>query len=190
MRFARLTDKALFDRAKNGETAAFEEFFRRHATFIHRWMVRMVGRQDADDLVQVVFMKAYRGLARFRINGSAEPRSWLCTSAANTVKNYYRSRANFRRVFADNAQFETSALEPDRDPEEQVLVWETMRNLAEAMEMLSSEDRLVLELHDVLDESYRKISLSLGIPEHRVRARASRRRAQLRTFLLPSHSGR
>ena len=60
-----------------------------------------VGESDADDMTQDIFLKAYRGLPRFR--GEAPPRAWLASIADNAVKNRYRARSRFRRVFAGSS---------------------------------------------------------------------------------------
>src|SRR4029453_10644958 len=65
------TDEELLSLARQGEEDAFGDFVRRHTATVHRWMVRAVGEGDADDMTQEVFVKAYRGLDRFR--GDAPP---------------------------------------------------------------------------------------------------------------------
>ena len=97
-----LPDEELIALSKDGEDTAFGEFLRRHATTVHRWMARAVGEQEADDLTQEVFLKAYRGISRFR--GEAPPRAWLASIADNAVKNRYRARGRFRRIFAGSAE--------------------------------------------------------------------------------------
>ena len=60
------TDEELLDSAREGDEEAFGAFVRRHTATVHRWMARAVGEDDADDMTQDVFLKAYRGLPRFR----------------------------------------------------------------------------------------------------------------------------
>ncbi len=60
------TDEELLDSAREGDEDAFGAFVRRHTATVHRWMARAVGEGDADDMTQDVFLKAYRGLPRFR----------------------------------------------------------------------------------------------------------------------------
>ncbi|MEP6994747.1 MAG: sigma factor, partial [Acidobacteriota bacterium] len=71
------TDEELLVSARQGDEEAFAIFLRRHTATVHRWMVRAVGAEDADDMTQDVFLKAYRGLPRFR--GDAPPRAWLAS---------------------------------------------------------------------------------------------------------------
>ena len=105
------TDEELLHSAREGDEDAFGAFVRRHTATVHRWMARAVGESDADDMTQDVFLKAYRGLPRFR--GEAPPRAWLASIADNAVKNRYRSRSRFRRIFAGSTD-----ARPDLDPPE------------------------------------------------------------------------
>src|SRR6476660_642020 len=91
-------DEELIALSKEGDETAFGEFVRRHTATVHRWMTRAIGIQEADDMTQEVFLKAYRGLPRFR--QEAPPRAWLASIADNAVKNRYRARGRFRRIFA------------------------------------------------------------------------------------------
>ena len=67
-----LPDEELISLSKEGDETAFGEFIRRHAATVHRWMARAVGEQDADDMAQDVFLKAYRGLSRSPRDRGAE----------------------------------------------------------------------------------------------------------------------
>src|SRR5437870_7772522 len=113
-----LPDEELILLAQEGEEEAFGEFLRRHAATVHRWMARAVGEQEADDMTQEVFLKAYRGLSRFR--AEAPPRAWLASIADNAVKNRYRARGRFRRIFtsAGDSPAVSDPAEPARNPEE------------------------------------------------------------------------
>src|SRR6266496_2393454 len=153
-----LPDEELIALSKDGEETAFGEFVRRHATTVHRWMARAVGEQEADDLTQEVFLKAYRGLARFR--REAPPRAWLASIADNAVKKA-------------------------RGPEEQARAGEARRFVAEALKLLPAEFRMPVVLRDLEEWSYEEISASLELPVGTVKSRISRGRGQLKALLRP-----
>ena len=180
-----LPDEELILLAQEGEQEAFGEFLRRHATTVHRWMARAVGEQEADDMTQEVFLKAYRGLSRFR--GEAPPRAWLASIADNAVKNRYRARGRFRRIFAASADAPESPdpVERARDPEEQASAREAGRFVAEALKLLPAEFRMPVVLRDLEDWSYEEIATSLDLPVGTVKSRISRGRGQLKTLLAP-----
>lgn len=153
-------------------------------------MVRAVGADDAGDMTQEIFVKAYRGLARFR--GDAPPRAWLAAIADNAVKNRYRARSRFRRVFAGSAD-----ADPDRepeatgaDPEDEARTGESRRVVAEALKLLPPDFRMPVVLRDIEEWSYEEIAASLGLPVGTVKSRIARGRGQLKEILTPLLSGR
>jgi RNA polymerase sigma-70 factor (ECF subfamily) len=179
------TDEELIALSKDGEEAAFGEFVRRHTATVHRWMARAVGVEDADDLTQEVFLKAYRGLPRFR--EEAPPRAWLASIADNAVKNRYRARGRFRRIFTSAVET-TPAFEPaesGRSPEENARAQESRRYVAEALKNLPAEFRMPVVLRDLEEWSYEEIAVSLALPVGTVKSRISRGRGQLKALLLP-----
>jgi RNA polymerase sigma-70 factor (ECF subfamily) len=184
------TDEELLSSARQGDEEAFGAFVRRHATTVHRWMARAVGEGDADDMTQDVFVKAYRGLAGFR--GDAPPRAWLAAIADNAVKNRYRSRSRFRRVFAGssdaNPGFDPPA--PGADPEDRARMGESRRFVTEALKRLPAEFRMPVVLRDIEEWSYEEIALSLRLPLGTVKSRIARGRGQLKEILTPLLSGR
>jgi RNA polymerase sigma-70 factor (ECF subfamily) len=184
------TDEELLARARQGEDDAFGDFVRRHTSTVHRWMVRAVGADDADDVTQEIFVKAYRGLARFR--GDAPPRAWLAAIADNAVKNRYRARSRFRRVFAGSTD-----ADPDREPEatgsgpeDEARTGESRRVVAEALKLLPPDFRMPVVLRDIEEWSYEEIAASLGLPVGTVKSRIARGRGQLKEILTPLLSGR
>jgi RNA polymerase sigma-70 factor (ECF subfamily) len=180
-----LPDERLILLAQAGEEAAFSEFVRRHTATVHRWMARSVGSQDADDMTQEVLLKAYRGLPKFR--GDAPPRAWLASIADNAVKNRYRARGRFRRIFARSTD-EDHSPEPaasSAGPEENARARESRTFVTEALARLAVEFRMPVVLRDLEEWSYEEIAQSLGLPVGTVKSRIARGRAQLKTLLAP-----
>jgi RNA polymerase sigma-70 factor (ECF subfamily) len=169
--------------ARRGDTDAFGEFVRRHTAAVHRWMARSVGEQDAEDLTQEVFLKAYRGLARFR--GEAPPRAWLASIADNAVKNRYRSLGRFRRIFSPADPEAREAFSASADPEENARTGESHRFVAEALKRIPADFRMPVILRDLEEWTYEEIAVSLGLPLGTVKSRIARGRGQLRAILLP-----
>jgi RNA polymerase sigma-70 factor (ECF subfamily) len=183
-------DDELLASARAGDDEAFGIFVLRHATTVHRWMLRAVGEDDADDLTQEVFLKAYRGLAGFR--AEAPPRAWLASIADNAVKNRYRSRSRFRRVFVGSTDADETldAPEPGKGPEELARIGESRRYVAEALRLLPAEFRMPVVLRDIEEWSYEEIAASLGLPVGTVKSRIARGRGQLKDILTPLLNGR
>jgi RNA polymerase sigma-70 factor (ECF subfamily) len=178
-----LSDEELMARARDGEAAAFGEFVRRHTAAVHRWMARSVGAQDAEDMTQEVFLKAYRGLGRFRAEAPA--RAWLASIADNAVKNRYRSLGRFRRIFSPADPAGSEATSGASDPEQNAGSGESRRFVAEALRQIPVEFRMPVILRDLEEWSYEEIALSLRLPIGTVKSRIARGRGQLRVILLP-----
>ncbi|MEO8430056.1 MAG: RNA polymerase sigma factor [Acidobacteriota bacterium] len=178
-------DERLVALAQQGDEAAFSEFVLRHTPTVHRWMARAVGEQDADDMTQEVLIKAYRGLARFRLD--APPRAWLASIAHNAVKNRYRARSRFRRIFSGSPDDDSSpeAAETSAGPEERVHASEARSFVAEALKRLPVEFRMPVVLRDLEEWSYEEIAVSLDLPVGTVKSRIARGRGQLKAILLP-----
>lgn len=190
MSHADRTDEELLALAQAGEEAAFGEFVNRHVASVHRWMARAVGQTDADDMTQEVFLKAFRGLPRFR--GEAPPRAWLASIADNAVKNRYRSLTRFRRVFAPAPADYNPVGDPAETavgPEERARAGESRRFVLEALRLLPVEFRMPVVLRDLEDWSYDEIAVSLNLPVGTVKSRIARGRGQLKTILSPLLNG-
>ena len=178
-----LSDEELIGRARGGDEAAFGDFVRRHTAAVHRWMARSVGEQDAEDMTQEVFLKAYRGLDRFR--GDAPARAWLAAIADNAVKNRYRSLSRFRRIFSGADPSEIEAAAEAADPEQTARSGESRRHVAEALRRIPAEFRMPVVLRDLEEWSYEEIAVSLAVPVGTVKSRIARGRGQLKAILLP-----
>ncbi len=177
------SDEELVARARAGEEVAFAEFVLRHTPAVHRWMARAVGEQDADDLTQEVFLKAFRGLGHFR--GDAPPRAWLASIADNTVKNRYRALGRFRRIFSPADPEDAVASEAAPGPEENARAGESRRFVSEALKRIPTEFRMPVILRDLEEWTYEEIALSLELPVGTVKSRIARGRGQLRAILRP-----
>ncbi len=178
-----ISDEELIGRARGGDEAAFGDFVRRHTAAVHRWMARSVGEQDAEDMTQEVFLKAYRGLDRFR--GDAPARAWLAAIADNAVKNRYRSLSRFRRIFSGADPSEIEAAAEAADPEQTARSGESRRHVAEALSQIPPEFRMPVVLRDLEEWSYEEIAVSLAVPVGTVKSRIARGRGQLKAILLP-----
>jgi RNA polymerase sigma-70 factor (ECF subfamily) len=182
LRVSATTDEELLRRAREGDGRAFDEFIVRESPRVHAWMSRAVGPDAADDLTQEIFLRAFRGLARYR--GDAPARAWLAAIAHNAVKNRYRFLGRFRKIFAAP---EAPADPPDgaADPESAARSSETRARVARALRELPEEYRMPIVLRDLEGWNYEEIAVSLRLPVGTVKSRIARGRGRLRTLLAP-----
>jgi len=177
------SDEELLARARRGDQRSFDEFVSRHAPAVFRWMVRAVGLEDAEELAQEIFFRAFRGLSRYR--GDAPPRAWIAAIAHNAVKNRYRFRGRFRRIFAPTPESVPVEAFASDDPEAAASAEESRRFVSEALKRLPEEFRMPVILRDLEGWNYEEIAVSLGLPVGTVKSRIARGRGQLREILAP-----
>ena len=178
-------DAELLAWARAGDSHAFDEFVVRHTPHVYRWMARAAGTQDAEDLTQEVFFRAFRGIGSFR--GEAPPRAWLASIAHNVIKNRYRFLHRFRRIFSSKGAGEGAPDPPaeGRDPESEAAKEETRGAVAEALKALPEEFRMPVVLRDLEGWNYEEIAVSLKLPVGTVKSRIARGRGQLKEILAP-----
>ena len=163
--------------ARKVESGEFEAVAVPHLNDLYRTAVRLVrDRTEAQDLVQQVYLQAWRAFHRFEPGTNC--RAWLFKILINEVRHYRRRWFNARTVSEGNQSFEeTLAFEPpvsDQLRDEDVLA---------ALDEVPKEFREVILLADVQEFSYKEIAEMLGIPVGTVMSRLSRGRKQLRVKL-------
>jgi RNA polymerase sigma-70 factor (ECF subfamily) len=150
------TDAALIAAWHGGDEPAAAELVRRHARALARFLAG-AGALDADvdDLVQETFIRAFRGLARFR--GQCRFRTWLMTIGGNVLKDAHR-RSRRARVVPLGDDLRAT----DGDPHEQAVAGEAERRLAAGLERLPRMQREVFLLRAQQGLEYEEIAAALG----------------------------
>ena len=147
----------------------FEALFEDHFDAIYGYLARRVGPDLARDLAAETFARAYAGRKRFDPHRGG-PRAWLFGVAHNLLRRHYRDEERRLQAFArvEVPRYEAAPHEP---------------LLAEALSVLSREERDVLLLFAWADLSYEQIAEALAIPIGTVRSRLSRARTLMRNEL-------
>ena len=169
-------DSALVARCLAGEVDAFEPLVLRYQRPLYNVALRMLGdREDARDVVQEAFLKAYRKLSSF------DPRyrffSWVYRIVLNQSLN-----TRGRRRPADPLTVEPVAAS---GPEEAVQQRERQDGVQAALLRLSIDDRQVLVLRHFAELSYAEIGEALGVTEKTVKSRLHEARQKLGRQLEP-----
>lgn len=169
---ARIIEESLTD------PRVFAAVYDRHAAILFRFLVRRVGRENADELLGDTFRIAFERRDTFDVM-RPDARPWLYGIATNLVAKYRRSEA--RRLRA------TARLAEDRGPESladrvgaSVDARRSLPMLVDAIADLPDGERDALLLYAWEDLSYDEIALALGIPIGTVRSRLNRARSRLR----------
>jgi RNA polymerase sigma-70 factor (ECF subfamily) len=170
-----------FDRGE-GAIPSWTELVEEHADSVYRLAYRLSGdRQDAEDLTQDTFMRAFRSLKSYRPGTFS---GWLHRITTNLFLDMVRHRGTIRMeaLPEDYDRVEGTRVGPERAFE--------MNNLDPALERalddLSPEFRVAVILCDGLDMTYEEIADTLGLKMGTVRSRIHRARTQLRASLARS----
>lgn len=169
------------DAARNGDTEAFDELVRLTYGDVFKLAVRLTGNEaDANDVVQDTYVRAFRGLRRFR--GDAQFSTWLYRIASNCASTFTARRSRLRHHSLAEAE-EVPETDPDQDPTLQAEASTLRASLERALEQLPHRLRAVMELRHLEDLSHREIAERLGISESATKVRLHRARNTLRRLL-------
>jgi RNA polymerase sigma-70 factor (ECF subfamily) len=168
--------------AKEGDQQAFEELVRRTYSDSYTLALRLTGDEDdARDVVQESYLRAYRGLKRFR--GDAQFSTWLYRITANCAANQLRRRARHRHEELDDEI--GPALDADHDPAVLADAADLRARVEGALAELPPKLRAVVVLRDVYDLPHEAIAAELGISESAAKVRLHRARRKLRSQVFP-----
>jgi RNA polymerase sigma-70 factor (ECF subfamily) len=173
--------------ARAGDQQAFEALVRATYADTYTLAYRLTGdEEDARDVVQESYLRAYRGLKRFR--GDAQFTTWLYRITANCASTHLGRRAKHRHdELADDAL--VADTDPDVDPAARTDARATRDRLNLALQGLPPRLRAVVVLRDVYDLPHEAIAAELGISESAAKVRLHRARKKLRENLFPPRGG-
>jgi RNA polymerase sigma factor (sigma-70 family) len=179
-----LDELELVERAKKGDTGAYEVLVRRYQGVAQRTAYVVTGDAgDAEDAAQSGFNKAYYALGRFRSDAPFRP--WLLKIVANEARNRRRSagrREGLRLRLQEDRPREDAA----PSPEAAVLAGEPRRVLIEALNSLKEGERRVIALRYLLDLSEKEMAAVMGVAKGTVKSRLSRAMKKLRAAIEES----
>jgi RNA polymerase sigma-70 factor (ECF subfamily) len=166
-------------RARAGERSAQEELLRAHYARIHATAFRLLGNpEDAEDLAQECFVRAFRSLSFYRAEGSFA--GWLRRILVHLAQDHYR--AHGKRPEPAPLPGE---LRGGREPHALAEGRELRRNLADALEALSPPLRLALLLRTREGLEYAEVAAVTGVTPETARTRVMKARKLLSRSLAP-----
>jgi RNA polymerase sigma-70 factor (ECF subfamily) len=184
-------ERELIERVLAGETDLFYELIRPYERGVFLAAASILGNDaDAEDTAQEAFLKAYRGLARFREESKFS--TWLIQIAINDAKMKLRKdrRHLYESIDVGKETNEGDYIPTDfadwrEIPSEALEQSELREALKRALNSLPEKYRTVLILRDVQMMSIAETAKALGISEENVKTRTSRARLQMRDRLSP-----
>jgi RNA polymerase sigma-70 factor (ECF subfamily) len=179
-------DDELVRRTRAGDLRAFEALVEHHRDVVFRVAARVVGPDDADDVSQDAFLRAFHRLGRFR--GNASFRAWLLQITRNAALDHLARRHDDRYVDGGlDGGPATTVPSSERPPAERLDARERRERLERKLRALNPERRVALVLRDVEGFSYEEIATITDTPVATVKTRLHRARSDL-VHLLRTNS--
>ncbi|MEE9221292.1 MAG: sigma-70 family RNA polymerase sigma factor, partial [candidate division NC10 bacterium] len=173
-----MEDHQLVERSRAGDVAAFEELVKRHQARAYAIAYRLLGRrEDAQDVAQEAFTRAYFRLGEFR--GTAQFRTWLYRILVNLATDVLRRRKP--EVPEDQAAFQM--VDTGYNPGENFDRQELRQNIEEAITALPTDLRTVILLRELEGLSYADIARVIRRPVGTVMSRLFHARRRLQQSL-------
>src|ERR1035437_2993226 len=178
----------LVRRARRGDLPAYDELGRRYQERIYATVYHITANhEDANDLAQEAFIKAFQALRSFK--GGSSFYTCIYRIAVNKTINFLKQRRNKSQMSLDDLDFNAEhdpdlvALVSEKTPRREVGLAELQEKLNAAMLRLSEPHRLVVTLHDVQGLSHEEIAEIMDCNIGTVRSRLFYARQQLQAYL-------
>jgi RNA polymerase sigma factor (sigma-70 family) len=181
-------DETLVARTQKGDSAAFDVLVGRYKERLYATVYHMTSNhEDANDLVQDTFIKAFKSIASFR--GHSSFYTWVYRIAVNRTINFLKRRKNRNQYSLDDLE---SSIQTDPDlvemmshvtPRREAGLTELQEKLNEALQKLSEPHRAVVTMHDIQGMTHADIAKVLKCSEGTVRSRLFYARQQLQGLL-------
>ena len=181
-------ERHLVEASRGGNLEAYDRLVRLYQERIYATIYHMTSNhEDANDLAQETFIKAYQALKSFK--GDSSFFTWVYRIAVNKTINFLKQKRNRTQMSLNDVDFNAEhdadlvALISDRTPRRDANLAELHEKLNSAMQKLSETHRLVVALHDVQGLSHEEIGKILGCNTGTVRSRLFYARQQLQAYL-------
>jgi RNA polymerase sigma-70 factor (ECF subfamily) len=182
------SDRSAVAKVCGGDGTAFQSLVERHSKYVFHVAYRLTGSsQDAEDVVQETFLKAYRQLSRFEAR--ADFRTWLHRIAVNCSIDYIRARRS-REIGHDASDLEDAAsadvsLSAQPAPDRLALSAEIDERVREALDGLTKMERAAFMLRHVEGRPIREVADALGLKTEAAKNSIFRAVRKMRAALEP-----
>ncbi len=185
---ADVSEGDLVRRARDGDISAYDDLVKRYQERIYATIYHMTSNhEDASDLAQEAFIKAFSALKSFK--GGSSFYTWLYRIAINKTINFLKQRKNKIHLSLNDLDFNAEndpdlvALVSHKTPHREAGLLELQKKLNEALLKLSDSHRMVVVLHDIQGLSHEEVGEIVGCNVGTVRSRLFYARQQLQGFL-------
>jgi len=179
---SKYTDTELIERSQTGDQAAYADLIKRHQRFVFTLALRFAKtREDAEEIAQDCFVKAYRSLAGF--NGESKFSTWLYSIVYTTAMTFLRKkRVEVSSIDDENTylQIENRAGSFGTDQTEQK---SRSFYLNQAIQQLLPDDAMIITLFYKGEQSLEEIGEAMGIEPNTAKVKLFRARQRLKEQL-------
>ncbi len=183
-----ISDEELVLQSQKGSLSAFDQLTRRYYQKIYGLVYNMTGsREDAEDVVQDVFIKAHKKLGSFR--GNSQFYTWVYRIALNTTINFRKKRTRKAAIHLDDLNPDVTKdpsymrLFTNETPLRKVKLTELQKKLNEAIQTLSDKHKQAVILHDIQGMPHEDIAKIMKCSVGTVRSRLFYARKKLQEEL-------
>ncbi len=180
-------DLAIVQACLQGDPHGFKKLYQRHQHKVRSTLYQLCGSDGLDDLVQDVFLRAWKGLPKFR--QSAQFSTWLYRIAFNVASDRRKALAKMRsrNISVEDEQLENLAddalISSEGDSQPSLTQMHYQDLMQRGLAKLSEDHRSVLVLHDLEELPQKDIAEILSIPVGTVKSRLFHARSAIRKFL-------
>ena len=183
-----MTEKELIIKAKRGDQDAFGQLVLAHQNKVFTLCVHMMGsREEAEDMAQEAFLKAWRSLDSF--HGESSFATWMHRLTTNLCLDHLRKQTRRQNISVavsldDEETMFSEPADPGSDPQQELEKRERQRAMEKALKELPEHHRRALVMREVSGLSYQEIADGLELDLGTVKSRIARAREALRKRLL------
>ena len=172
--------------AKDGNESAFRSLYERFREPIYLLAYRYTrNREEAEDILQETFIKAFRHIDTFRNERDGRFQAWLQRICVNNSISHLRKMKRRRDHFLSLSDIQTEPTDKNPSPEEKVEHQRFLNLVEQAVNRLSSKQKVIFDLRYTQHKTIRSIAQLLGSSESNVKTQLSRSMKKLRKSLKP-----
>ncbi|MBQ9249469.1 MAG: sigma-70 family RNA polymerase sigma factor [Oscillospiraceae bacterium] len=181
-------EAAVIRRVLDGDVNAFEDLVAAYEKNVYNLALRMTGNaQDAEDMAQEAFIKAYNSLPSFR--GDSKFSVWLYRIVSNVCLDFLRKQnrrpaSSLSQEDEDGEETQMDIPDESQSPEQLLERSLTQEAVQRGLQSLSEEQRQILLLREIQGLSYEEIAETLDLEAGTVKSRIFRARKKLCAFLI------
>lgn len=185
-----MEEQKLIDGLKRGDSRYYDELYREYVEKIGGIARSYLGVDDVEDVIQEVFIKVYKNIKKFR--GESSLSTWVYRITVNVCKDMLGKKHRRREIltsFGEEDDDEKNTIREPADelqPSDELMKMLSAEEISKAIDSLSKEDKLLINLREIEGMSYEQISEIMDKPVGTVKSRLHYARERLKGILEES----